>query len=287
MINTIAKYSDFENISAVQLILNYIEYKKMEPYIFKIKSNTLLPEYSEFDIYDEWRSRRTHDMWTIGSRYLTRLEQTWEFINIIRHISFNSALKENAIIADIGTENSCLPLYLAARYNITAYGLDYYFGEWGEKFMLPVLLKCKNEKFNLEVKSTNKNTISQIIYKQEDAQSLTFDDDFFDMITCVSTIEHIENDSLAMEEMGRVLKPGGLLYMTFPFNHDYVEKPPELHSNRIYDMKTLFSRIIIPSKLDVKLNAINYFLNDENNILFKNNNGNFYTASLYLTKPKR
>lgn len=38
----------------------------------------------------------------------------------------------------------------------------------------------------------------------------------FDMIFCISTLEHIKNAALALENMSRLLDDGGLLVLTFP-----------------------------------------------------------------------
>lgn len=50
----------------------------------------------------------------------------------------------------------------------------------------------------------------------EDARSLSFADESFDAVACVSVIEHIagDGDGRAMAEMWRVLRPGGVLHLT-------------------------------------------------------------------------
>ncbi|OHA94164.1 MAG: hypothetical protein A3E02_00770 [Candidatus Zambryskibacteria bacterium RIFCSPHIGHO2_12_FULL_38_34] len=42
--------------------------------------------------------------------------------------------------------------------------------------------------------------------------------DTFDMITCVSTLEHIEKCDQAVKSMFSLLKNGGILVLTFPYN---------------------------------------------------------------------
>lgn len=42
--------------------------------------------------------------------------------------------------------------------------------------------------------------------------------DIFDLITCISTLEHIENYDQAVKNMFALLKSGGLLILTFPYN---------------------------------------------------------------------
>lgn len=50
----------------------------------------------------------------------------------------------------------------------------------------------------------------------EDARALSFPDQSFDAIVCVSVIEHVagDGDAVAMAEMWRVLRPGGVLHLT-------------------------------------------------------------------------
>jgi len=48
------------------------------------------------------------------------------------------------------------------------------------------------------------------------AESLPFNDGAFDLVVASALIEHVENPARAVKEFGRVLRPGGLLVMTFP-----------------------------------------------------------------------
>ncbi len=48
------------------------------------------------------------------------------------------------------------------------------------------------------------------------AYSLPFDDDTFDYVVCSEVLEHLPEDSRAMRELTRVLKPGGLMAVTVP-----------------------------------------------------------------------
>lgn len=91
-----------------------------------------------------------------------------------------------------------------------------------------------------------------ISYVYGDLRNIDFRDNWFDVISCVSTIEHIGMDNSmyinngisppiydgnsvgsnglnkAISELKRVLKPGGTLYITFPFgryeNHGYFQQ---------------------------------------------------------------
>jgi 2-polyprenyl-3-methyl-5-hydroxy-6-metoxy-1,4-benzoquinol methylase len=45
-------------------------------------------------------------------------------------------------------------------------------------------------------------------------------DNHYDAVTCISVLEHIEQYDLAVENMAKTLKPGGILVLTFPYNHE-------------------------------------------------------------------
>ncbi len=43
-----------------------------------------------------------------------------------------------------------------------------------------------------------------------------FPDNFFDVVTCTEVIEHVYEYKAVLEELRRILKPGGILILTFP-----------------------------------------------------------------------
>ncbi len=53
---------------------------------------------------------------------------------------------------------------------------------------------------------------------------LPFNDNTFDLVTCVEGIEHIENPSLLLREFARILKPSGYLILTTPNIHNVVSR---------------------------------------------------------------
>ena len=54
-----------------------------------------------------------------------------------------------------------------------------------------------------------------------DIHNLPLQDNSVDAILCIAVLEHVEEPFKAMEEMYRVLKPGGYLYMYVPFLYYY------------------------------------------------------------------
>ena len=61
-------------------------------------------------------------------------------------------------------------------------------------------------------------------------QPLPYEDETYDIITCVEVIEHIENQWQLMREMYRILKPKGYLILSTPNLHNWY--------NRIYFLFT-------------------------------------------------
>lgn len=94
---------------------------------------------------------------------------------------------------------------------------------------------------------------------QGDITQTSFPDDFFDVITAVSTIEHIgltrygdpaykDGDKKAMAEIFRILKVGGRVIMTVPFGERNIFYHKNIPSHRTYDLpslKELFSEFEI------------------------------------------
>jgi SAM-dependent methyltransferase len=53
-----------------------------------------------------------------------------------------------------------------------------------------------------------------------DFQKLHYDTDSFDLVVASDVFEHIRRDAEAMREVERVLKPGGYLILTVPYDHE-------------------------------------------------------------------
>lgn len=57
------------------------------------------------------------------------------------------------------------------------------------------------------------------------AESLPFPDRSFSCASAVAVLEHLDDDAPAVSELGRVLEPGGLLWITVPLAFRYVPPP--------------------------------------------------------------
>lgn len=66
--------------------------------------------------------------------------------------------------------------------------------------------------------------LENLINDTADATKLKYGNEEFDYVFSISVIEHIFGDDIAMKEIARVLKPGGLAIFTLPFHSDAVDE---------------------------------------------------------------
>lgn len=81
---------------------------------------------------------------------------------------------------------------------------------------------------------------------------LPFENDSFDLILCLDVLEHLENDLAALEELKRVLRPGGLIILSVPAFSWLWGKHDELNEHcRRYDYGML-KDVVIKAGLSVE-----------------------------------
>jgi len=89
-----------------------------------------------------------------------------------------------------------------------------------------------------------------VVPVEMDMTSLRFPDATFDRVYCISVLEHIDPEAQpgVAREMNRVLKPGGVLYLTV--DYDEVERRSE--DDVVYDRLALQRNAIAPSGLEIE-----------------------------------
>ena len=141
----------------------------------------------------------------------------WEHAMATLHLG----LVVNRRILDVGTRESILPGYLADKgARVTAIDLG-----------------------------TNQiYTHPGVEIQKADARDLPFDSNTFDHVISTACIKHIPEggDTLAVSEMLRVVKPHGLVAVSFDFGQEYAEFPSEATGRRIYDAKGVYERLVEP-----------------------------------------
>ncbi len=141
------------------------------------------------------------------------------------------------VYVDIGSGSSPVPTFLYQRCHATTYAteMDRTYLDRQKNYMQTLRLGKRDSFF----------------VQKEDATRLSFDDRSVDLVTAVSTIEHIpgDGDSRSMAEFSRVLCAGGTLVVTVPTAPAYIENQSTFYYagfERRYDAAALESRLYRP-----------------------------------------
>ncbi|MEW6202115.1 MAG: class I SAM-dependent methyltransferase [bacterium] len=173
------------------------------------------------------------------------LELPWCFNRLI--------LPPDGVLLDIGSRNSEFPLFVAwkTRSRVIAVDVD------------PIILKQKEAAGKLA--RTIPLDVNKISFQQQDAVKMDFPDNYFDVVTAISVLEHItgDGDAQTLSEIHRILKPGGHFYLTVPCAQKYTEEfvnrnvygrkfsGEPLFFSRIYDDETLQGKLLNRTPLQV------------------------------------
>ncbi|OIQ18392.1 MAG: hypothetical protein BM556_09020 [Bacteriovorax sp. MedPE-SWde] len=94
-----------------------------------------------------------------------------------------------------------------------------------------------------------------------DGVALPFEDNSFDSVTAIGVIEHIEDDQKFIEELYRILKPGGELVMvTSSFQLLWSSHDVANHHIRRYTLTGLSKQMRMSGFQQLKLSHFNFFL---------------------------
>jgi SAM-dependent methyltransferase len=119
---------------------------------------------------------------------------------------------ERTKILDVGSPK-CFGLYLASQLDAEIHLTDMYVPDLEEAKLLWTGLRYHGK--------------GNAVFSVEDARALRYPAEQFDVVYSMSVVEHVEGergDSESIQEMMRVLKPGGLLLVTIPCGQKYVEQ---------------------------------------------------------------
>lgn len=78
------------------------------------------------------------------------------------------------------------------------------------------LVACDINEQDIEFARSLNRDVEGLEYRIEDALNLSFADNTFGLLISVDVIEHVGRPERMVEELGRVLKPGGIALVTFP-----------------------------------------------------------------------
>lgn len=149
----------------------------------------------------------------------------WEYFQVLNRTNWTSKS-----VLDTGAMHTYFCIWLA-RQAAHVKAIDSFY--WGERSYIQQYGMTSPKEW-IDFVTNSSNNISA---EKADLQNLPYKDEEFDIVTSISTIEHVHNDHKAIKEMARVVKPGGKLLITAEFHPDkgkhYSENDGSYY--RIYD----------------------------------------------------
>ena len=88
------------------------------------------------------------------------------------------------------------------------------------------LISCDINQADIEFARELNKELTNTEYRVENALALSFPDAHFDLLVSVDVLEHVGRPAQMIKEVGRVLRPGGLAFITFPQQHFPVTYDP-------------------------------------------------------------
>ncbi len=155
----------------------------------------------------------------------------WEYDKVFRYADFGEA----DVVLDTGAMHTYFCIYLA-QFVKKIYATDSFY--WADRdYMTKEKLLTPAE----WVAYVERKGYGKIVAEEADVTDLPYEDGAFEKILCISTLEHVADDSRAAAELARVLKSGGRLLLTTEFNFrrpkEYSEEDGSYY--RIYDAAAL------------------------------------------------
>jgi SAM-dependent methyltransferase len=150
-------------------------------------------------------------------------------------------------ILDVGSPKT-LGLYLAAKTRAA--------------LTLTDISELNVDEYRVMWRSLESGAKGKAEFSLQDGRALTYADGEFDVVYSMSVIEHIDGESgdgKAVEEMIRVLKPGGLLLLSVPYGARFLEQQRVGFSGAVRETKDLqayfFQRIYDQPALEKRILA--------------------------------
>jgi SAM-dependent methyltransferase len=155
------------------------------------------------------------------------------------------ASRETLKVLDVGSPK-CFGLYLAFHSNIEVHLTD--------------IDAASVEESEILWSAIRRRARGKALFSVQDARELKYCDQAFDIVYSMSVIEHVEGqagDSKSLQEMLRVLKPGGLLLVTVPIGQNYVEQDRVGFQRAVYvpgdQIRHFFTRIYSPATAEERI----------------------------------
>jgi SAM-dependent methyltransferase len=96
---------------------------------------------------------------------------------------------------------------------------------------------------------------------QIDIIKCNLEDNLFDAISCLNVLEHIEDDYLAIKQLYRIIKPGGVVVLTVPTMPNLYDMYDEVHYHiRRYKLNDLEQKVCSAGFKILKSNYFGVFM---------------------------
>ncbi|MCB1736865.1 MAG: class I SAM-dependent methyltransferase [Gammaproteobacteria bacterium] len=136
---------------------------------------------------------------------LHQWSRQWEYSFVYNKLKQFSGTTERFDVLDAGAGVGFFPFYLDKQFpSANIHCCDY-------EPLLPAIYEQLNARHQSHVEFLN-----------NDLKALSYEAESFDVVSCISVLEHTDNYPLIIDEFHRVLKPGGMLVVTFDISLDGV-----------------------------------------------------------------
>ncbi|MBC2456677.1 class I SAM-dependent methyltransferase [Clostridium beijerinckii] len=127
------------------------------------------------------------------------MNEIFRQIPLYRFIMFCNEATMDKVVLDCGAGGNCPPLSLFSEYGYKTYGIEFDINQLKEANMYA---DKKNQDLNIE---------------HGDMRNLKFEDETFSFVYSYNSVFHMRKEDVlkSINEMKRVLKPGGLLFVNF------------------------------------------------------------------------
>jgi 2-polyprenyl-3-methyl-5-hydroxy-6-metoxy-1,4-benzoquinol methylase len=165
-------------------------------------------EWQLADIFEQIGIKRTpitEHSWDSHSGLYIHASKQWEYLFALKELEkFFPEGMEQLRIADVGGGRGALPAYLAKLgHQVDVYDINYLWDSRGDQGL---------EKRYMRWARTNGYTA-----RFGSVHNLPSGDEAYDVVTSISVVEHVPHKVFAVKEALRILRPGGLLILTFDF----------------------------------------------------------------------
>ncbi len=203
MANMISKFAEAEEISTPEFVA-------INDRLLEITEQNNLVDHVEVNLkrFSDWFPAIKCKKSFYGSRF-------WEYPFAVLTAKLEFGMK----CADIGCGSTPFTPYLCevvGKENVTGFDPDYVDNEQDARHLSFGARKSHIEKFGFR-------------FQQNDFVKLDVPDETFDRVFCISVLEHIDNSEVkqrGLQEMARILKPGGKLIITFDTGIELLLNPP-------------------------------------------------------------